>query len=557
MTTETLLQRLLTLQKTLFSSLRLKDVLEAALSQFAEMGGGAKVALFLSDNESLSLKLMNACGYTDASVDQMRVLPFTAESLLKHVIQRRQPAAVHHHDAPDITISIMQREGSQVQLGLPLIAGNLFVGAVQLDVLDPNLVEQLGFFQSLADLTAIAVANAILFGRSEYERERLATLYRTSVSLSGSTLRISEVLQIAADTSLILGNTPHCAVLLVDPKLRHFTLAAFKGLDGGSFHSFKLNVETTIAGNALVAGKTEYIADASGHTGDLPLAPGGGVFGSVVATPLLAGNEPLGVIMLFASESRGFHREQIELLESLAAQTSIALHVALTHESATAQSIQDAHTNLYNRWHFEEAFGREIERAKRHKHQAAILLLDIDHLSRVNELLGPDRGDEVIKHVAKVIKGALRDIDVPARFGAEEFAILLPETPKQNAMDVAERLRHTIKSHPAPGIGMVTVSIGMAAYPETADTTAKLLNLAEEALDVAKYEGRDRVKCAEAEAQSPTGPIAWAELAREAKLAVVSERQSKLQSRLAVLPEYAPWMRGMPNWGPGKKKADN
>ncbi|MFN8658416.1 MAG: diguanylate cyclase [Candidatus Obscuribacterales bacterium] len=557
MITETLLPRLLTLQKTLFASLRLKDVLEASLAQFAELGGGAKVAIFLSDNESLSLKLMNAYGYTEASIEQMRILSFTAETLLKHVVQRRQGAAVHAGDAPDISISIMKRENSVAQLGLPLIAGNLLVGAVQMDVSDISLIDQLDFFQNLADLTAIAVANAILFGRSEYERERLATLYRTSVSLSGSTLRIAEVLQIAADTSLILANTPHCAVLLVDPKLRTFTLAAFKGLDGNSFHTFKLNVENTIAGGALVAGKTEYVSDASAYSGDLPMAPGGGTFGSVVATPLVAGNEPLGVIMLFAQESRAFHREQLELLESLAAQTSTALHVALTHESATAQTIQDAHTSLYNRWHFEEAFAREIERSARHKHSLSLLLLDIDHLSRVNELLGQERGDEVIRHVAKVIKGALRDIDVPARYGAEEFAILLPETPKQNAADVAERLRHTIKSNPVPGIGMVTVSIGMAAFPEIAESAVKLLNLAEEALDVAKYEGRDRVKVAEAETQTPTGPIAWADLAREAKLAVVSEKQSKLKAGLGVPAEYAPWMRAMPGWGSGKKKSDN
>ena len=97
----------------------------------------------------------------------------------------------------------------------------------------------------------------------------------------------------------------------------------------------------------------------------------------------------------------------------------------------------------------------------------------------------------------------------------------------------------------------------MAAFPEIAESAVKLLNLAEEALDVAKYEGRDRVKVAEAETQTPTGPIAWADLAREAKLAVVSEKQSKLKAGLGVPAEYAPWMRAMPGWGSGKKKSDN
>ena len=105
MTTETnLLPRMVQMQKALLASLRLKDVLDAAVLQFAELLGGAKVAIFLSDNESLALKLMAAKGYSDASLEQMKVLPFSAESLLKYVVQKRTPIGVQNiQQAPEIS----------------------------------------------------------------------------------------------------------------------------------------------------------------------------------------------------------------------------------------------------------------------------------------------------------------------------------------------------------------------------------------------------------------------------------------------------------------------
>jgi diguanylate cyclase (GGDEF)-like protein len=556
MTTDTsLLPKILQMQKTLFSSLRLKDVLDNAVAQISQVAGGAKVAIFLSDNDSLSLKLMSIAGYQDGTAETLRVVPFAAESLLKPVVQKRQVfMARHPHEAPDLSAGIMQREQSQGQIALPLIASNLLVGAVLMDVNNATVLDIVDVLKDVADLVALAVGNSILFGRSEYERERLGTLYKTSVALGGSSLKTPEVLQICADTSLILGNTPHCAVLVYDAKRKGFHVAAFKGLDGNSLNDFDLTIEGTIAGNALVAGKTEYHSDAHSHQHRLPRAATGSTFGSVLALPLQQENKPLGVILLFSTDLRGFHREQVELLESLSQQASNALHVALTHETATAHSIQDAYTGLYNRWHFEDAIQKEMERAQRHKREMALVLVDIDHLSRVNDLLGQQRGDEVIRHVANVLKASLRDIDVPCRFGPEEFALILPETSSQAAYEVAERLRNNLRAEAVPGIGMVTVSMGVACSPSNADNPASLVKAAEEALDVAKFEGRDRVKVTGVD-NSTTGRIPWEELVRQAKLSAVSERQSRLNSRLSSNTEYAPWMRATPGWG-NKKKQD-
>lgn len=540
--------------KSLNSSLRLKDVLQAAVEQFMSAGKESKVAIFLSDNDSLSLKLMGGRGYAESTFDQLRTLSFSSETLLKHVVQKRQPAAVSDvTQAPSISAAIMQKEGSRLQIGLPLIASNLLVGVVLIDTKDVALSNKMDFLKELADLAAQAIANAILFGRSEYERERLSTLYKTSISLSGSSLKVADVLRIAADTALILANTPHCAVLIADKEKQAFRLAAFKGLDGNSMDDFDLSFQQSIAGRSLAAKRTEHIADATNLQLVLPRSTGGGTFGSVVAVPIVHEEDSLGVIMLFSSDLRGFHREQIDLLESLAQQVGMALNVAFTHETAASQTVQDAHTGLFNHWHFNETIGREIERSMRHKHEFAVLRMDIDHLSRVNELLGAGKGDEAIKHVAKTIKNCLRDIDIPCRYGSQEFVVILPETPRQNALEVAERVRAKIRGEAAPGVGMVTVSIGLASYPGNGEAPAALLKAAEQALDVAKFEGRDCVKSA---SNHMVDQVSWEELASQARLAILGERQSKLQSRLTAPADYAPWMRAVPSWSGSKKKPE-
>src|SRR5271154_1562933 len=145
-----LLQRFIQLQKALLSSLHLKDVLDAAVVQLADLSSGGKVALFLADNESLALKLMASKGYSDGSSEQLRVMPFTADSLLKFVVQKRQPtSAVAGDPAPNISANIMKTERSSGQIALPLLGSNLLVGALLIDVTDPEVLQSIDFLQEV------------------------------------------------------------------------------------------------------------------------------------------------------------------------------------------------------------------------------------------------------------------------------------------------------------------------------------------------------------------------------------------------------------------------
>jgi diguanylate cyclase (GGDEF)-like protein len=155
-------------------------------------------------------------------------------------------------------------------------------------------------------------------------------------------------------------------------------------------------------------------------------------------------------------------------------------------------------TGLANRRRFRVALQREVERYRRYRTPCALLLLDIDHLKRVNDEFGHPAGDMVIRQVAQTLTEVSRDNDTAARLGGEEFALLLAGISGEKAAAAAERLRIVIKDRTVAGVGSVTVSIGVASCPASATSERALYSAGDRALYVAKNGGRDRVAVAPA-----------------------------------------------------------
>ena len=158
-----------------------------------------------------------------------------------------------------------------------------------------------------------------------------------------------------------------------------------------------------------------------------------------------------------------------------------------------AEADRDYLTNLANRRRFRQALGHELERWRRYRFPCALLSVDIDFLKRINDTHGHSGGDTVIRHVAGALRYHSRDNDTPARLGGEEFALLLSGASGAQAALAAERLRHSVAATSLESIGHVTISIGVAACPEHAQTERTLYAASDAALYRAKREGRDRV----------------------------------------------------------------
>ncbi len=185
--------------------------------------------------------------------------------------------------------------------------------------------------------------------------------------------------------------------------------------------------------------------------------------------------------------------EEFQLLAARAGQ--LVAH-RLTVDRLRAEADQDYLTGLANRRRFRKALGQEVERWRRYRMPCALLLLDIDHMKRVNDTHGHPAGDRVIRFIADVLAELSRDNDTAARLGGEEFALLLAGSDGEKAYAAAERVRLAVAERPLPDVGGVTVSLGVAACPAHAQTERTLYTASDRALYLAKHEGRNRTAIA-------------------------------------------------------------
>ena len=173
-------------------------------------------------------------------------------------------------------------------------------------------------------------------------------------------------------------------------------------------------------------------------------------------------------------------------------------------------SITDALTGLYNRQHLMETLSGEVTRSKRNDHTFALLVADIDHFKRINDTFGHQKGDEVLRLLGKVFRETIRSCDYVARYGGEEFILMLPEVGTAGGLEVAERIRERVAQERIPPKGdQITISIGMAMFPEHGDSPEELFQRADQALYAAKTAGRNRVATAadRDSAEQNQGPI--------------------------------------------------
>ncbi len=184
-----------------------------------------------------------------------------------------------------------------------------------------------------------------------------------------------------------------------------------------------------------------------------------------------------------------------------------------------AMTTRDPLTRLYNHAHFQERLGKEVSRCSRYGRVLGLMFVDIDNFRSINEKLGHNRGDDVLKGIADILRGEsresdihfrLREHDIAARYGGDEFVVMLPETSKGGTATTAERLRNCIEQHDfGLGLSRVTVSIGLSALPVDGAERHTLVDAADRALHAAKNFGRNRVVAFTPELTAPDTTPTW------------------------------------------------
>ncbi|HEY5674365.1 MAG TPA: sensor domain-containing diguanylate cyclase [Malonomonas sp.] len=202
-----------------------------------------------------------------------------------------------------------------------------------------------------------------------------------------------------------------------------------------------------------------------------------------------------GALTVAARQSGVFSRSCREMLELIATQIAIKIDLANSHEQINQLATVDALTGIANRRAYQRGFEAMLDRARRRSGSLYLILCDIDHFKKINDSFGHPVGDEVLRQVSKLFDRVVRAVDLAARTGGEEFAILLEDADEDGAWKVAERLRRLVEGMELIVQGKrvaVSISLGISAFPRDANSIEKLVSCADQALYHAKGAGRNR-----------------------------------------------------------------
>jgi diguanylate cyclase (GGDEF)-like protein/PAS domain S-box-containing protein len=227
--------------------------------------------------------------------------------------------------------------------------------------------------------------------------------------------------------------------------------------------------------------------------------------GSYLCVPMVAQGEAMGILHLQCpsggpgaspADWKSFKEAQQQLALTVAEHISLALANLKLRETLRVQSIRDPLTSMFNRRYMEESLDRELYRAIRSKRPLGAIIMDIDHFKRYNDTFGHDAGDMLLRELGNFLKTKVRGEDIACRYGGEEFVLIMPGASSEILQQRAEQLRQGVKQlslkHHGQHLGTITISLGVALYPDHGQTGEVVLRAADTALYQAKNAGRDR-----------------------------------------------------------------
>jgi two-component system cell cycle response regulator len=340
---------------------------------------------------------------------------------------------------------------------------------------------------------------------------------RRHLAILGDTLSsthdLDRILPVILRTAMTATGARAGLILLAEPDGR-LAVRCGTGLTGDwDVPAAELAQRRLVPGRGVLGTVAASGAPLRGTSGAAPDEP---ACESYLAVPICAPPNPeadgepepgtLGVLALYDRlGSPAFEDTDLRTLRTFAGQAGVAVHNVRVHEEAQRLSLTDPLTGLWNYRYLREVLRREVERANRFGRMLTVLVLDLDHFKEVNDTYGHAAGDLVLGEFARRIRLGLREVDVAFRQGGEEFVVLLPETDAYGGVIVAERLGAAVRDRPVPidtrrsdldDRVSITVSIGIAVFPEHGNTAQAVLDAADEALYAAKNSGRDTYRLA-------------------------------------------------------------
>jgi diguanylate cyclase (GGDEF)-like protein len=325
--------------------------------------------------------------------------------------------------------------------------------------------------------------------------ERLAIL-TDIVKTANSILEPKKVIELIMTKIQLLIPSEAWSILMLDEEKQELTFELALGEKGKDVSVFKVKVGEGIAGWVAERGQPTIVNDTSKDPRFARRFDSKTQFNtrSVLCAPLISRGRTIGVVQVINRIGGKFTKSDLDLLLTLVEPCAIAIENAILFQRTEQLTITDDLTRLFNSRYLNLYIGREIKRCKRHGIPLSVIFLDLDGFKSVNDAHGHLAGSRTLTEVGAILVEAVRESDILARYGGDEFVVVLPETPPSGALVIAERIRRAIECHVfLKEVGLearISASFGIASYPDHALTPEGLIQKADQAM----YRVKDRDK---------------------------------------------------------------
>ncbi|HVP42178.1 MAG TPA: diguanylate cyclase [Terriglobales bacterium] len=387
-------------------------------------------------------------------------------------------------------------------LGVPIYRYNQAIGVMAaMNYERENVYDQrdLEVMETAAGQVAVAMENARLFAEEQRRARFLAFLNNVSKTAISSQDAEQMLAEIVSEIQKNF-NFDHIGIGLLDYATKDIEIKAEAGTTAKALGK-RVPLGVGILGRVARTNETALVqntADASRLAGIIPDAR------SVLCVPLTYAETLLGVLNIESKRENAFAQQDVLILRTLADLLATALHNAFIFQKMQQQSITDGLTGIKTRRFFLESVQAEGKRASRSGRPYSVVMMDLDKFKEVNDSVGHLEGDLVLARVGRLLEQKCRQSNVVARYGGDEFVILMPETGVEQAQILSERLRLWLATDPMLNERKITGSFGVASFPVHGSTVEDIIRVADAGMYVSKKGGGNRVSTAEEFAEGET-----------------------------------------------------
>jgi len=487
---------------TISSALDIDTILDRVVHLSIELIGADAGALSLYDAEHDCVWTNHSVGVSQLAGSRMG----RGTGAVWELLDSGRSLLLNDYRSHPRAIPFLLEQNVHAVVAVPICTPHKMLGALGLYYLQPGrqfTQRNQQLLETVAHQTAVALENARLYHAALQEAERRSLLYRASLEF-GQVLELDMLYRVIHHTAARLMPCDTCVIGLFDAD-RQEVEYVYQVDSVGVWPPERLPIERGLLGFIIRTGVSLRItgcdAEIEGWFGAEPFGPGEQPTGSLLAVALNIGGQVIGALSIQAEAGDAYTSADLDVLETLAATVAIAIQNARLFNQVQQLATLDALTGVANRRHFLDLARHEVERAQRYHHPLSLLMIDVDHFKQLNDTYGHLVGDQVLRAIAARLRNSLRENDVVGRFGGEEFMVLLPETGREQALQVAERLREAIGGQAVVtderavcvSVSIGVVSCGCSALPLTIE---QLLKDADDALYVAKRRGRNQIQAA-------------------------------------------------------------